>query len=163
MWPASTCCSSQNAGRGKYLLREVSLLGRAGSCGDGRRHRIKSVVRLAKAWKYHVDAPVSSFYLEMRVTEHCQTQTSVVYDLDLRYALSAIISKELRDMNDPARIVGRIPPCSSEEKRRSTLRLMRNAVNNLDRAWDAKQKRDAVSYWSAMTDVFGYDFPWPNW
>jgi hypothetical protein len=133
------------------------------SVNDALGKRVKAVVRLAKAWKYHAQAPVSSFYMEMRVAEYCKTQTTIIYELDLRYALNAMVSMALRDMNDPAGIVGRIPACSSEEKRATTLRLMRTAVDNLERAWAAEQKRDAAGYWSAMTGVFGYDFPWPAW
>lgn len=134
------------------------------AANDRLGKKVKSLVRFAKAWKYHVGAPVSSFYLEMRVAQYANTQTSIdFYDLDLRYAMHSMINFELCDMTDPLGTVGRIPACSSDVNRRTTLRMMNEAVVNLAAAYEGEKQHDASAYWMAMYRVFGSDFPWPGW
>lgn len=125
--------------------------------------KVKPLVRLLKAWKSHARAPVSSFYLEMRAAEHASGESSILYNIDLRSIFRKMIGAEFRDMNDPEQIVGRIPACASEEKRRQTQRLASKALRDLERADEAEKRRDQSAYWSAMMDVFGTTFPWPDW
>jgi hypothetical protein len=125
--------------------------------------RVKPLIRLLKAWKHNVGAPVSSFYLEMRTAEYAADETSIVYDIDLRNVISSIVTAGARDMNDPAHIVGRIPACASGEKRRSTLSMLRTAITQLEIAEAAKTAGDRSTYWLAMRNVFGSDYPWPTW
>lgn len=124
--------------------------------------KVKPLVRLMKAWKYFVDAPVSSFYLEMRTAEYAAGESSIWFDIDVSAVFRTIISTGARDMNDPEGLVGRIPACASHEQRRRTLSLMREAVTSLDLADDAKRGADAHEYWSNMYDVFGPSFPYPT-
>jgi hypothetical protein len=129
---------------------------------DRHKKKVKQLVRLLKAWKYHVGAPVSSFYLEIRTARYAAGETSILYLLDLKIVMSKILNEGVRDLNDPLHIVGRIPGCPSEAKRLTTKRLLSDAVTALDRAWDAYKDNDKTGYWLAMTDVFGTDFPWPT-
>lgn len=122
--------------------------------------KVKPLVRLMKAWKYFVDAPVSSFYLEMRTTEYAATETSIWFEIDIPAVFRSLISTGIRDMNDPDGLVGRIPACSSDEKRRQAVSLMRNALTSLDLAGDARHRGDTHEYWSNMYDVFGPSFPY---
>jgi len=130
---------------------------------DRLSKKVKPLVRLLKGWKYNVDAPISSFYLEMRTTEHASGESTIVYDIDLRSVFRKIIYAEARDMNDPVGIVGRIPACSSEEKRRQSLGLARQALASLEIAKAAKDRGDAGAYCIAMRQVFGAEYPWPRW
>ena len=130
---------------------------------DRLKKKVKPLVRLLKAWKYNTGAPVSSFYLEMRAAKYAAGEQSIIYDIDLRAMLSAIVYAEVRDMNDPKAIVGRIPGCSSDANRRRTLNLMNGALSSLYTADAAKDRGDASAYWSAMYEVFGGDYPWPTW
>lgn len=125
--------------------------------------KVKPLIRLLKAWKQHVGAPISSFYLEMRTAEHCAAEKSLYYYIDLPSVMRSIIRMEARDMNDPQRIVGRIPACASDDKRRTSLRLLRSAVQSLELASDAMKAGDKSEYWKAMYDVYGVDFPYPTW
>ncbi len=127
---------------------------------DRLNKKVKPLVRLIKAWKYFTGAPVSSFYLEMRVAEYASKESAIYYEIDLPWVFRGIIDTGARDMNDPEGLVGRIPACSSDEKRTRTLSLMRSAVKSLDLATDAKSHGDAHEYWSNMYDVFGPDFPY---
>jgi hypothetical protein len=124
--------------------------------------QVKPLVRLVKAWKYFAEAPVSSFYLEMRTAEYAAGESSIWFDIDLPAVFRRIIASGARDMNDPEGLVGRIPSCSSDEKRTRTLSLMRDVVNSLDLADDAKRRGNPQQYWSNMYDVFGPNFPYPT-
>lgn len=124
---------------------------------------LKLLVRLMKAWKYHVSAPVSSFYLEMRTAEHAAGEKVIVYELDMCQVMRKIVNANGRDMNDPAHIVGRIPACSSDEKRRIVIRQLNAAIGSLEAAESARAREDRAGYWVAMREVFGGDYPWPTW
>ena len=72
--------------------------------------------------------------------------------------MNAIVAADARDMTDPAHIVGRIPACASDEKRRSTVRLLNPAISELRAADAAKTAGDCYGYWQAMRNVFGTDY-----
>ena len=130
---------------------------------DRLNGRVKQLIRLIKAWKHQVGAPVSSFYLEMRAAEYASRESIIILDVDLRSMVAALINSEIRDMNDPKGIVGRIPACASDEKRSAVRRLAQEAWNNLEIAYRAKDRNDRNAYWLAMRQVFGGGFPWPAW
>ena len=121
--------------------------------------KVKPLVRLLKAWKHNAGAPVSSFYLEMRTAEYAADETVIIYDVDLRRMMNDVLAHGARDMNDPARIVGRIPACGSDEKRRRTLGMLRTAISYLRAADEAKTAGDRMGYWLAMRSVFGDELP----
>ena len=106
---------------------------------------------------------MSSFYLEMRTAEYAAGETVIIYDIDLRSVMNAIVAADARDMTDPAHIVGRIPACASDEKRRSIVRLLNTAISELRAADAAKTAGDRYGYWQAMRKVFGTDYSWPTW
>lgn len=153
------------AGRGDewVLSAPAAHLNYVNRQNDRLSKKVKQLVRLMKAWKYHVGAPVSSFYLEMRTAEYASKESFIVYDVDLRRIMSTTIEYEMRDMNDPEHLVGRIPACASDEKRRRALSLARDALSNLNAADAAKQRGDRHTYWQSMRAVFGQDYPWPTW
>ena len=124
--------------------------------------KVKPLVRLLKAWKYHIGVPVSSFYLEMRIAEYAVGEQSILYYIDLPAVLSKLINYEFRDMNDPSGLVGRIPATSSDEKRRLALSHAKTALANVREAEAARAAGNSAGYWIAMTRVFGNDFPWPS-
>jgi hypothetical protein len=130
---------------------------------DRLNKKVKPLVRLLKAWKLAVGVPASSFYLEMRTTQYASGESSIFYDLDLRVMFGKLADEEFRDMNDPQGLVGRIPACSTDDKRRLATRLAQAAEKNLWLAADARERGDASAYWSAMYDVFGSEFPYPSW
>jgi hypothetical protein len=134
-----------------YVNKENDRLGK----------KVKPLARLVKAWKYYADVPVSSFYLEMRTAEHCSGEKTVLYHYDLIFALNKILAKDVADMNDPSGITGRIPACSSGANRAETKRKMTSALAALREAMDCRNADDRSGYWTNMSKVFGYDFPYP--
>lgn len=122
--------------------------------------KAKPLIRLVKAWRYGNAVPVSSFYLEMRTAKYLSEKDSVVYSVDLEYAMRAILNRKVADLNDPANAkVGRIPACSSEEKRRVTAQALSLAVDSLDAAHELAHSGEWLGYYIAMRDVFP-DFPY---
>lgn len=130
---------------------------------DRLSKKVKPLVRLVKAWRYHVSAPISSFYLEMRTAEYAKGEKSIYYYIDLPAVLRRILLKNLADMNDPSGIVGRIPACSSEANRLLSKKLMLEAVANLELAEAARKAGNRSAYWTAMRRLFGTEFPYPTW
>jgi hypothetical protein len=89
--------------------------------------RLKPLVRIVKAWEYHVGVPVSSFYLELRTAQYAAGESSILYDIDLRAVMDSLADLKIRAMNDPTGLVSRIPATSSEENRVDALRLVKGA------------------------------------
>lgn len=125
---------------------------------DALNKNLKPLIRLVKAWKYSHKVPISSFYLEMRTTEYARTESSILFQLDLRFAMNHMIRSGLADMNDPMGAVGRIPACTSAANQTTALRQMKEAVVELEAAESYEEKNDWVMYWVKMDTVFT-DFP----
>ncbi|WP_197381461.1 nucleotidyltransferase domain-containing protein [Mycolicibacterium mengxianglii] len=130
---------------------------------DRLNKKVKPLARLVKAWKYENSVPVSSFFLEMRTVNYSSDEGAIIYDMDLRAVFRRLVYSEMRSMNDPLGIVPRIPATSSEANRTFALRQARDALEHLEAADAAKTNNDRSTYWSHMTSVFGYDYPYPTW
>ena len=92
----------------------------------------KSLARLAKAWKYHRNVPISSFYLEMRAASYMAGESSISWPYDIKGFLASLLAHELADMNDPTGRTGRISPCSSDAKHADALSKLRTASSRAD-------------------------------
>lgn len=128
---------------------------------DRLSKRVKPLVRLLKAWKYHIEVPISSFYLEMRAAQHAAGEATIILDIDLRAVIRKAISINVADINDPTGLTGRIPACASEDKRAAAKRAMVDALANLEAADTRREADDKVGYWYHMSKVFGSSFPMP--
>lgn len=125
--------------------------------------KLKPLVRLIKSWKYAQSVPVSSFYLEMRTASYASGESSIINDIDLRSMFRQLIAGEMRAMNDPLGIVGRIPATSSDANRTSALRSAKLASEHLQAADEALVAGDSARYWRNMSAVFGLQYPYPSW
>ena len=117
--------------------------------------KVKHVIRLIKAIKYAQDIPVSSFYLEMRVAKYCGEQDTILYDLDVLYALNRLVNDGLAMMQDPVGIAGYIAPTSTEAQRvdaLSKLTTARNRANNAVEAEKAGKHTEALGWWGKVFD-----------
>ncbi|MVU80849.1 hypothetical protein GPX89_26795 [Nocardia sp. ET3-3] len=151
--PNEEWVESVPAAHNRYVSAQNDRLGK----------KVKPLVRLLKAWKYHNGVPISSTYLELRAAQHAAGESSIYYDIDMRVVLLKMISSNLAAMNDPIGIVTRIRPCSSEQNRLTALAAIRRAHAALERAYVAKKTRDASEYWKSMYTLFGAAFPYPSW
>lgn len=116
-------------------------------------YRVKPLIQLIKAWKYYRSVPISSFYLELRIAKYAETETSIIYDIDVKRVLRMLWDAQLAGMQDPVGISGLIPACKSAALRLDALSKLSTAVTRAEKARDASQKgdvQDAFAWWRLL-------------
>lgn len=138
----------------KEHLKYVNECNKEPHSGDA-----KSLARLAKAWKYYRNVPISSFYLEMRAAQHVSTQSSYFHVWDICQLLEKLQSHRLASMNDPKGASDRINPCSSDATKLTSLSRLDTAARRARNALDAHRdgKIDTAFYYLDL--LFGGRFP----
>lgn len=121
-------------------------------------YKVKPLIQLIKAWKYYNDVPISSFYLELRATKYAESQTSIIYDIDLYSFFKFLSENELPSINDPLGISGRIHACNTDAKYNTALSKVKS---DYQRALDAYNNRDSdldkcFERWNMF---FNHEFP----
>ena len=128
--------------------------------GDTRlSNKLKPLIRFIKAWKYYNDVPISSFYLELRITKYSSGEQSIDYSIDVKRVLSHLHGIELARIQDPMGISGYISPCSSPSKLSTTMSKLKTALSRAEKARDAEDNgdiREAFYWWK---DLFANKFP----
>lgn len=114
----------------------------------------KQVIRLLKAIKYNQNIPISSFYLELRVADYCSSQESIIYRLDIEFALRRLVNCELAKMQDPVQVSGYISPCNTEVQRQEALSKLRTALSRAERANELEKSGDEQGALDEWTKVF---------
>ncbi|MDV7091011.1 nucleotidyltransferase [Rhodococcus opacus] len=128
---------------------------------DQKHHGgVRMLARLLKAWKYEHSVPISSFYLEMRAAEYGKNNDSLWSLYSLRHIVSKLVSSELAAMNDPARLVNRIMPCSGESNRATALACLRTLEKDLIEANRANDAGERWKFNQALQAVWGSEFPY---
>jgi len=126
---------------------------------EKRGGKVKPLIRFIKAWKYFRDVPISSFYLELRVTKYAEGEKSIVYDIDVKRVLSQLWDKQLADMQDPMGVSGYIPACKSDALHEDALSKLSRAVARVEKALEAKtvgKISDAFYWWRLL---YNSEFP----
>jgi len=121
--------------------------------------KVKPLIRFIKAWKFYNNAPISSFYLEMRTAKFASGETSILYSYDIRNIFRKLVDNDLASMNNPSGIAGSIEACRSETERTDALSKLNTALNRADKARDAEDAnniKDAFDWWNL---IFNYKFP----
>jgi hypothetical protein len=123
--------------------------------------KLKPLIRLVKAWKFYRNAAIRSFYLEMRVAALMDSETTILYEIDLKNVLNALWNDQLSDIRDP-----RFPDdnfvlsaCSSASSRTDALSKIGNAATWSDQAMSEKHANRpsaAIARWNL---VFADRFP----
>lgn len=122
-------------------------------------HKVKPLIRFIKAWKYYQKVPISSFYLELRVTKYASKESSIVYSIDIESVLSLLQSIDLARIRDPMEISGLISPCKSDsdlEKAKSRVATALSRATKAREAEDWGDIKEAFSWWDKL---FAYRFP----
>ena len=122
----------------------------------------KKLARLAKAWKYYNNVPISSFYLEMRAAQHVASQKSFIPVWDIWQLLNFLDGNQLAGMNDPKEAAGRFYPCSSDAKKADALSKLHTAVTRAQKALNAYREGDQVTSFYYLDLLFGGKFPSRN-
>jgi len=120
---------------------------------------LKPLIRFIKAWKYYNNVPISSFYLELRITKLMESESSIVYELDVNSILKKLYDCDLAPIRDPKGISGLINSCSSSANKETALSKLRSAKIRAQKARDAEYSgniREAFEWWDK---VFSGKFP----
>jgi hypothetical protein len=115
----------------------------------------KELARLAKAWKYYRNVPISSFYLEMRAAAYMSNEQSLDYAQDIYRYLKRLQDNSLAALNDPTGLTGRIYACSSDANLRDARSKLDMAVARAGKANDAYlagRTREAFEQWDLLFD-----------
>lgn len=126
---------------------------------DDLSKKVKPLIRLMKAIKYYNNIPISSFYLELRVTKWISDDTSVQYPYDVHAMLKNLVDCELAQMVDPKGISGYVSAASTENYRQDALSKLNTARGRAAwaRHYESKDKIEtAFDYWGK---VFNGGFP----
>lgn len=121
--------------------------------------KVKPLIRFIKAWKYYRCVPISSFYLELRVTKFVEGESSITYDEDVKQVFAHLDTIDLANMQDPMGISGYISPCSTDANLEKAKSRLSTAVTRARKAYEARLKgniEEAFSWWDLL---YGGNFP----
>jgi len=117
--------------------------------------KLKPLIRFLKALKFNRDVPVSSFYLELRVTKWSETESSILYSYDVRSMIRNLVDNSLASMRDPKGVSGLVRAATTDARRQDALSKLETALSRANKARDAEQngkKADAFYWWDMVFD-----------
>ena len=120
--------------------------------------KLKPLIRLVKAWKFYCNVPLSSFYLELRVTQYAKKKKKIVYETDLYRFIKNLYDMELARIQDPMRVSGYVHPCISDAKREIALSRLRTAKSRTEKAYGLRKKNISMSF-NWWNKFFNGEFP----
>lgn len=132
-----------------YVTTENNRLGK----------KLKPLIRFLKAWKYYCNVPISSFYLELRVTKWMESEATIVYDIDLKTILKRLDDCGLAAIQDPKGVSGYVHACSSVAKKKDALSKLSTARIRAEKALDAEIAEDTKLAFDWWDKVFSGNFP----
>lgn len=119
----------------------------------------KKLARLAKAWKYYNEVPVSSFYLEMRAAEYISNEETHIPIWDICGLLQRLDQLGLAQMKDPKTAAGHFDACSSPARHDEAVSKLRRGANRARKALEAFHREDMPEVFYYLDLVFGGNFP----
>lgn len=123
------------------------------------RGKLKPLIKFIKAWKFMSDAPIISFYLELRITKFLETAVVFSYDEFIFKILEHLNDKQLADMVDPMGISGRIPACKTDTQKEEALSKLYTALIRAEKAYIARQKGKEEEAFGWLDSLFKNEFP----
>ena len=125
---------------------------------DRLNGKLKPLIQMVKAWKFYNNAPITSFYLELRVTKYAEDESSIIYDIDLKRILNWLNDNELPSIQDPMGISGYVKACKSDTQRSDALSKVATAAKRASNAYDNRETNiDNAFYWWNL--FFNNEFP----
>jgi len=165
-----------SAGRGEESVRvyeipgpETGWMGTAPEAHAGYLNEINSIgkisggakklARLARAWRYYNEVPISSFYLEMRAAEYISGEETHIPVWDICGLLQKLDQIGLAAMKDPKTVAGQFDACLIPRDREEAVSKLRRGANRARKAIEAyhKEEMDEVFYYLDL--LFGGNFP----
>lgn len=121
--------------------------------------KVKPLIRFIKAWKYFREVPISSFYLEMRVAKYAETESVIIYDMDIQRILKLLWDNQLAAIQDPMGVPGYISACKTEVMRDDALSKLETALTRANNARQATEKQRISEAFDCWRLVYNYEFP----
>ncbi len=123
------------------------------SIDDMLEGKLRSLIRLLKAWKYFRDVPISSFYLELRCAAYASGEKMIVYSVDLQHVLEQMWDDQLADIRDPRGISEAIPGRMARSDKKKVTSRLRTALYHISRAQETAAQGDldeTFRYWNRV-------------
>lgn len=125
---------------------------------DRLKNKLKPLIQLIKAWKFYNNVPISSFYLELRVTKYAEGESAIIYPTDIRFIMKMLYDNDLASIIDPMGISGYVRACSTEAKRNEALSKLSTGYSRAEKAYGYEDKdTDKSFYWWDL--FFNNEFP----
>ncbi|SER90649.1 nucleotidyltransferase domain-containing protein [Pedobacter rhizosphaerae] len=120
--------------------------------------KLKPLIQMIKAWKFYNAVPITSFYLELRVTKYAENEKVIVYDIDIKNIMKMLNDNQLAGLRDPMGISGNVPACKTLAKRLEALSKLNTAATRAIKAVENREKNitDAFYWWNLF---FNGHFP----
>ena len=117
--------------------------------------KVKPLIRFIKAWKYYMNVPMSSFYLELRIAKYASNEEVIVYSLDVMQIFALLDEIGLAAIRDPKGISGLISPCRTDYQRSQAKSRVATALSRARNARAMERQgrtRDAYYWWNKLYD-----------
>jgi len=117
---------------------------------DRLNGKVKPLIQLVKAWKFYNSVPISSFYLELRVTKYAETENLIIFDIDIRHIMKKLYDADLPSIQDPMGISGYVDACGSNAKREEALSKLNTGYTRADNAYNQRDNDtdNAFDWWN---------------
>jgi hypothetical protein len=109
--------------------------------------KLKPLIQMVKAWKFYNNVPITSFYLELRVTKYAETENVIVYDIDLKNIIKMLDDNQLASIQDPMGISGLVPACKTYAKKLDALSKLSTGSTRAQKARSNHENLDLAFYW----------------
>lgn len=118
--------------------------------------KLKPLITLIKAWKFYNDVPISSFYLELRITKLTEEKKKIDYAKDVSGTMKKLLDIELADITDPMGVSGRVHACKTKEKKRVALSKLKTGCRRAQKALAARDPSVCFEWWKKF---YNWNFP----
>lgn len=120
--------------------------------------KVKPLIRLLKAWNYKQSVGIRSFYLELRTTQYCANESTIIYTIDFLAVLRRLRAHTLASMQDPVGISGYVQPCTDAWKATALSRID-TAITRAEKAREAETAGNISNAYTWWSMVFNGYFP----
>jgi hypothetical protein len=126
---------------------------------ESLNEKVKPLIRLVKAWRYYDNAPLNSFYIEMRTTEYASKEPSIYYKWDVKGVFSHLITSQLAATADPFNLPNPIQAASNNAEVQAAWTKLQAAYNSSIAALEAEKNGNMQGAFRLWDRVFSGNFP----
>jgi hypothetical protein len=126
---------------------------------ESLNEKVKPLIRLVKAWRYYDNAPLNSFYIEMRTTEYASKEPSIYYKWDVKGVFSHLITSQLAATADPFNLPNPIQAASNNAEVQAAWTKLQAAYNASIAALEAEKNGNMQGAFRLWDRVFSGNFP----